>query len=577
LYFFDEDGLRVIRLSKSQITPLVSILIAIVEIIVTVIVFLISSSGSTVPITQDEAISLSDGWTCFWEDTDEATILSIPTKLEGGYAGRILHLSNHLPDRSFRNPSLMLRTSEQRVAVLLNDNLIYEFQPKDPGRAPGSMYHFINLPAGYEGGRLDIFLSSPLNQFSGIINEIRIGSITSHILFILKQGSVSLVLAVVAIVLGFIMLSFFVSMCYAGSRHVSILYLSLFIILSGTWMCSESRALELFVRNPMLIMCVAFTAQYLAPIPLLAFVIDMFRPKYTNWLKQFAIIFTAHFFVIAILYLLEIVEFYNSVVLFHSVLICCIIVFLVMSVSEIRRGKKGIRLFFLGCIALCMAICADIIRYYFKPLPWVVKPIIYQYGLFVFIITAVAALARHIFVTREEKISHDILMSLAFTDTLTGLKNRRSFDERMEALNKELDDYSSIHLVILDINNLKQVNDTLGHREGDQLIMEGARLISETLGNLGEIFRIGGDEFVVLITNIEPYFIQVELDTLNKKIEAFNEKDTPFKLSIAYGLGSYSKDQDKDLHDVFVRADKSMYICKENQKGLHHAGKQIKS
>lgn len=562
---------------KNKITPRIIMFAVLAAVIVSVPIFLISSSGGILPISQDKAIILSDGWLCSWEDTDETVRLRLPAKAEGGYAGRILHLTNILPGRTFRNPSLMLRTSEQRLSVYLNGNPIYEFLPKDPGRAPGSMYHIINLPAGYEGSRLDIYLSSPLNQFSGLVNEVRIGCITSHILFILKQSFINLLLSVVAIVLGLIMLVFFVSMYYSGSRHVSILYLSLFVILSGVWLCCESRALELFVRNPRLIMCVTFMAQYLAPIPLLAFVIDIFRPKYTNWLKQFLILFTAHFFVASILYLLKIIEFYDSVVLFHTVLVCCIIIVVLTAIHEIRRGKRGITLFFLGCIALCIAICADVIRYYFRPLPWVTKPVIYQFGLFVFIIATVAALAQHIFVTREEKISHDILMSLAFTDTLTGFMNRRSFDERMEAINKELDNYSSIHLVILDINNLKQVNDTLGHREGDQLIVAGARLIKETLGNLGEVFRIGGDEFVVLATNIEPYFIQVELDTLNKKIAAFNEQDMPFKLSIAYGLGSYNREQDKDLHDVFVRADKSMYICKENQKGSHHAGKQNKT
>ena len=90
-------------------------------------------------------------------------------------------------------------------------------------------------------------------------------------------------------------------------------------------------------------------------------------------------------------------------------------------------------------------------------------------------------------------------------------------------------------------------------------------------------YLIGGDEFVVLVTNIEPYFIQVELDTLNKKIAAFNESGATFHMSIAYGLASFNKEHDKDLNDVFERADKSMYICKENQKVLHKSGKHGKS
>ena len=182
--------------------------------------------------------------TCSWVDSDDTITISLPGTVADGYAGRTLHLTNTLPVRFFDRPSLMIRTSEQRAAVHLNGIPIYEFVPGDPQRAPGSMYHFISLPSGYEGGRLDIFLSSPLNQFSGVANEVRIGSITAHILYILKQGSIGLFLAVVAIMLGFIMLAFYLSMYFSGSRHPSILYLALFVILSGCWMCSESRALE---------------------------------------------------------------------------------------------------------------------------------------------------------------------------------------------------------------------------------------------------------------------------------------------------------------------------------------------
>lgn len=541
------------------------LIIAAVFIIVTIL--FITSSGSVDPISQGESITITDGWICSWEGSADTFELSLPGTAAGGYAGRTLHLTNTLPVRFFNNPCLMFRTSEQYMTVYLNGMRIYRFIPENPRRAPGSMYHFINLPAGYESGTLEIFLTSSLNQFSGVVNEVRVGSITSHILYILQQGSVGLILSVVAIILGLILFTFYLSMYFSGYNHPGILYLGFFVVFSGLWMCCESRALELFIRNPMLIMCVAFMSQYLAPIPILAFVIDTFKPKYSHWLKRFLYIFAAHFAVTSILYLFNMIEFYDTAILFHSLLVCCVVIVMLTAVTEMRRGRKSAKLFFMGCIVLCLTICADVLRYYFLSLPWVVKPVIYQYGIFIFMVTTTAALAQHIFLTREEKIGHDILMSLAFTDTLTGFNNRRSFDERMAAINEEIDSYSSIHLVILDINGLKQVNDTLGHREGDQLIVAGSRLINETLGNLGEIFRIGGDEFVALITNIESYFIQIELDNLNKKIAAFNENGAVFQISIAYGFSSYNKGQDKDLHDVFVRADKSMYICKENQKG----------
>lgn len=536
--------------------------------VVIVLVIWASYDYASNPFTRETAIAMNDGWECSWEGSNETTTLSLSGIVRGGYAGEYLHISNTLTLEAFNNPCLFLRTSEQNVKVYLNNNLIYEYVREDSDRSPGSMYHFINLPGNYIGGRLDIYLMSPLSQYSGVVNEIRVGSSTSHIMHVLNKSSLELVLSVTIVFVGFILLFFFLAMFFSGSKYSNILYLALFIILSGIWMSTESTALELFLQNPRLIMSLAYIGQYLAPIAVLVFILKTYRPKRSVWLATFMWIFAANFIVTSTLYLVHAVEFINTLVFFHILLAACIILSCVVSIQEIKSGNKNIKMFFVGLMALCLFTSIDIVRFYFSPIPWLSDNSFYQAGVIIFIMITIASLAQHVFVTRDEQISHEILLSLAFTDTLTGLRNRTSFDERVASINSGLSAYSSIHLIVMDINGLKIVNDNFGHKEGDHLIVDGARLINETLGRLGELFRIGGDEFAIIITEVEPYFIHVEVESLNKMIASYNESKNTFQISIAYGLDTFIKGHDKDLHSVFIRADRAMYICKENQKSL---------
>lgn len=543
-------------------------LLIIVMTVIIVLVLWASFQYACNPFTLEKSITMSGGWECNWEGSHDTTMMSFPGSVMGGYAGRYLHISNTLTMENFSNPCLFLRTSEQNVKVYINKSPIYEYVRNGSDRSPGSMYHFINLPNNYIGGKLDIYLMSPLTQYSGVVNEIRVGSSISHMMYVLDKSSLELVLAVTITLVGFILFFFFLAMALSGSRYVNILYLSLYIILSGLWMSSESRALELFIQNPRLILSLAFIGQYLAPIPLIAFIIKTYKLKRSAWLEYFIWIFSAYFIITSTLYLIERVEFINTLVFFHILLAACIIMVSFISIGEIRAGNKNIKLFFVGLTLLCLSIFVDMISFYFSSTPWLSSNSFYQLGVFLFIVITIASLAQHMFMTRDEQISHDILLSLAFKDTLTGFGNRTSFDERVISINSNLDAYSSIHMIIMDINGLKAVNDNFGHKEGDRLIMDGARLVNETLGRLGELFRIGGDEFAIIIIDVEPYFIHVEVESLNKLIASYNESQNTFQVSIAYGIDTFNKGHDKDLHSVFVKADRAMYICKENQKSL---------
>ncbi|OJW94590.1 GGDEF domain-containing protein [Thiobacillus sp. 65-1402] len=153
--------------------------------------------------------------------------------------------------------------------------------------------------------------------------------------------------------------------------------------------------------------------------------------------------------------------------------------------------------------------------------------------------------------------------SLARIDHLSQVNNRRSFDEKQKELFASLKDGWSHSLLILDIDNFKQVNDTFGHEAGDQLIIKFGNALKACLRNSDFIARLGGDEFCVLF----PYTPLDRAQELAERLRANMPESVELipgvtqKLSWSGGLSEYSRD-DKEENEALARADAALLEAK---------------
>ena len=150
---------------------------------------------------------------------------------------------------------------------------------------------------------------------------------------------------------------------------------------------------------------------------------------------------------------------------------------------------------------------------------------------------------------------------LSAIDALTGLGNRNSYLSRLEDL--KLSDHPGV--IIMDINDLKEVNDCHGHLKGDELIIETGRLVNEVFGDSFEKFRIGGDEFAFLTQNKTAQYLEEHIWKFNKKLSDLNEKQQ-IPLKVAAGAHQYKPGVDESLQDIIHKADEQMYLQKIRMK-----------
>ncbi|WP_347454370.1 sensor domain-containing diguanylate cyclase [Acinetobacter thermotolerans] len=149
----------------------------------------------------------------------------------------------------------------------------------------------------------------------------------------------------------------------------------------------------------------------------------------------------------------------------------------------------------------------------------------------------------------------------ALTDSLTGLYNRRAWDQLLEAEEGRCQRYGlPASIFSIDLNDLKQVNDQFGHDAGDQLIQRTADLLVEHMRVNDVIARIGGDEFTILCPETKAADAAVLYQRLT---EMFSAAD------IHVAIGFAARQLTTDLHEVLIEADKKMYAHKKQAKLLN--------
>lgn len=160
------------------------------------------------------------------------------------------------------------------------------------------------------------------------------------------------------------------------------------------------------------------------------------------------------------------------------------------------------------------------------------------------------------------------LRTMALIDDLTGLNNRRGFStlgqQQLKLSNRTK---RGMFLLFSDLDSLKLINDTFGHHEGDQALIETANIHRETFRQSDIIARVGGDEFAVLAVEAYQDSGDILAARLQESLRTHNaQRNRRYKLSISVGLDYYDPTCPCSIDELLDRADKSMYEQKQKKR-----------
>ncbi len=171
----------------------------------------------------------------------------------------------------------------------------------------------------------------------------------------------------------------------------------------------------------------------------------------------------------------------------------------------------------------------------------------------------------------ERKRMEEEIHALSLTDELTRLFNRRGFETLAEhQLKTALRLKKRVFLLFLDVDDLKHINDTFGHKQGDKALAELAGILQKSFRDSDIVARWGGDEFVVMAmetARVDPAALK---DRLAERLEFYNSRGggpRDFRLSASVGIATFDPEYPATTEDLIVQADRAMYLDKRGKKG----------
>ncbi|MBQ9544891.1 MAG: amino acid permease [Clostridia bacterium] len=184
-------------------------------------------------------------------------------------------------------------------------------------------------------------------------------------------------------------------------------------------------------------------------------------------------------------------------------------------------------------------------------------------------VSLVVLLVNHFSMKKWEKKATEAraeARTVAFTDPLTGVKSKHAFALEEKTLEKKIlgGDAGEFAVIVCDVNGLKMINDTMGHKDGDEYIRTACKMLCEFFKH-SPVYRVGGDEFVVLLEGHDYTARDEIMKEINEKIESNIGSD---KVVASLGVARFDPEKDKSFHEVFKRADEAMYGRKMQLKKM---------
>lgn len=171
----------------------------------------------------------------------------------------------------------------------------------------------------------------------------------------------------------------------------------------------------------------------------------------------------------------------------------------------------------------------------------------------------------HVYENRRSN-AQDTLVSLAQTDALTGLSNRSFFQSTLfRTINEAGRSQTRFALVLMDIDHFKRVNDTLGHDAGDEVLRHIGKRLNERLRNTDFVARLGGEEFGLILRDVDSSKTRALVDELRRRIESHKVPygSNEIRVTASFGVGFWPDDAAR-LNDLYQVADRRLYRAKDS-------------
>lgn len=535
----------------------------------TVVVFIsiyVSNESDESGIYKDYSVNtLTNGWVIA-DDSGYTKAVSIPANINVD-KDDIVRITRKL-EETHDGDALCLRTENAGVRVVIGRDIVYEYAWSNENRlmkqAPGIKWNVIDLKDEYVGQTIMVNIKSDYDLYSGKIPSIYYGSKDNIHLMILKETEVPFFFSCIPFVLGIalILLHPFAKKTISANAFISI---GMFLLIIGLWEICESGYLQFGVKRVDDVQTISYLSFAVLPLTII-FMLRTFVMIEKNMTKLIVGNITVFALYIATQFV-GLGDFQSNIQMMHITVIVDIVYLYVCARNYFAKVEEKNKLIALtmAFVAISVVIGIDFYTYYVHPLK--TNGILIRYSTIVMVaILGIIAISTALEV-QKTNIQQKAIVNMAYTDNLTGIGNRRAFEEDVERFVEAKKHFT---VVAIDMNNLKKINDELGHKYGDEALINVANTLRKFEEYGEKCYRMGGDEFEVICTNLNNEQIENVCKEINEELSKY-EYFPGVPLAMAYGYFRYNANIDKEINKVLAQADRKMYEKKARMKAMGYA------
>lgn len=516
---------------------------------------------------------VDEGWNIEINEDKYTNVSLRELTFEAVKKGDYIVMERRLPKEwSVKQGALRLNIRHTALKLYIDDSLVYEYgyERMQKDKTVGSGYQFVDFPDNYKGKqiRIESYISED-NAFSRF-DSMRIYEWGNAYRVLITENRIPMLLGCFLTIFGLAIVVITAIAILYSRKFFRMFCIALFSICMGLWTLCYYNIMLIFSIPLYSITLIEYLTLYLAPIPLTVYMYENVKNVNNRFLKfLYWLLFGVEVgfdAIVVALHAKDIVHCAAALKYMQIIIIVGLLYFTVILLMNMKSCRLTNRLYLVGMLIIFCCAGYDLINYYserYHAQPLTSLKGLSAIGVTIFVFIMIFSFYVNLTEKMMQEKERNILIKQAYTDELTQLHNRRYCAERMEEMEGGDSDYT---IFCFDLNNLKTMNDTYGHARGDILIKSAASVIEKTFERYGIVGRMGGDEFIAILSLSQQEEIRRLLETLHENIAQINRQDRELCLSIAYGYAVSSELEEKNTEKVYQMADDRMYRNKNAYK-----------
>ena len=495
-----------------------------------------------------------------WNYNNESIVLPKKTHLN---KGDTIILTNTLPS-NIKNGDALYFTSNYCINKIYIDNkLVFSYGDTKQslfGNMTGNIKCIVDLKEEYSNKEIKWEITSYYNTDLEI-RSLGISTKDNIIFKIFLKNIFKIIPIFIFTLISLILVGIQIMRKTKNISHnyKASIYAALLLGALAIWTFCDSDLPQFLFNNNNAISFISFMSLAIMPVAYNEFAKHIYKNEY-KILNIIQFVGITNIFLQLILFIFNIKDPIEFLLVTHTITIVNLIFNSIISFKNRNNGKDYKSIFY-GMMLFAICAIFTLIQFYKHPSSELIS-LYMGTGFMILFISELYIIVNEELLLMKELVSSNIYKKLAFEDILTNLDNRASFELFIKE--KENEKIPYISFIMCDLNFLKETNDNYGHEAGDELIKASANILNETFKDVGKCFRLGGDEFIVVVT--KENMIKAKIQELNYKISNYKTTTSlPFSIAYGYSEAFINENHSEEFKKLQKEADNLMYKMKQNQ------------